>query len=207
MPDAFDRIIAVTVDDLTSPEKRAGHLARFAREEIAKERKEREARLGRTGRPPAVIVDGRKGASLASVKADGTVVAEFNDEIEAVAWVLRQLEIESPRLTGEYEKSHRLFVDGQEWSGSGSVPVAGREYVIASEAAYARKMEPSNPKGPQSDKAKRGVYSAIAAVAGTRFRDEAKITLGWYEIPVKGGGMSRQPAIYIEPRGAFGLEL
>ena len=41
---------------------------------------------------------------------------------------------------------------------------------------------------------------AIAAAAAKRFSEEAKIRYTFRDIPTKGGGVERQPAIAVRPR-------
>jgi hypothetical protein len=187
---------------MTSPKKRSAMLASFAREQIAKVKIENELAISRTIRKPRVTVDGRPGAALGSVKPDGTIVALFNAETNSVRWILRELMDISPQLTGAYKRSHTLFADGVEFDldGGNELPDA-REYVIASDLPYARKLDPDDDLPARSKQAPKGVYAAIAAVAAKRFDGEAAIHFTFRDVPLKNGKAKRQPAIIIRPTG------
>lgn len=204
MVDPFTREVALIVDDMTSPKKRSAMLATFAREEIAVTKSRNEAAIGRTIRKPRVTVDGRRDAALGTVKPDGTIVAEFNIETNALRWVLRELEQISPTLTGAYQDSHVVYADGVELQlGSNDDLPEAAEFVIASDLPYARKLDPQDSLPARSKQAPQGVYAVIAAVAAKRFEGEAAIRFTFRDAPVKGkgggGGEMRQPAIVIRP--------
>ncbi|MBB3936556.1 hypothetical protein [Aureimonas phyllosphaerae] len=188
------------VDEFASPKARSRMLAGFAREQIEKTQIENETALGRTIRKPRVSVDGKLGAALSTVKPDGTIVAEFNVEAVAVRWILRELELISPTLTGAYRASHTVFADGQELalSADGEIPNAF-EYVIVSTLPYAKKLDPKDGLPARSKQAPRGVYAAISAVAAMRFENEATIRFTFREVNVSSGKTLRQPAISVRP--------
>lgn len=199
MSDPFTREVALIVDDMTSPKKRSAMLASFAREQIAITKSQNEAAIGRTIRKPRVTVDGRRDAALGTVKPDGRIVAEFNAETAAVVWILRELRMISPELTGAYERSHTLFADGVEVPAGESVIPDAREYVIASDLPYARKLDPDDDLPARSKQAPGGVYAAIAAVASTRFEGEASVRFTFRDIPLRTGATMRQPSIVVRP--------
>ena len=200
MSDPFDREIALIVDEFTSPKKRSAMLASFAREEIAIAKSKNEAAIGRTIRKPRVTVDGRQGAALSSVKPDGTIVAEFNAETNALKWILRELELISPTLTGAYKGSHTVYADGQEIElSSAAEPPDAREYVIASNLPYAKKLDPKDGLPARSKQAPDGVYMSISALAAARFDGEADIRFTFREVPTRKGEVMRQPAIIVTP--------
>ncbi|WP_182422326.1 hypothetical protein [Aureimonas sp. ME7] len=205
MSDPFTRELALLVDEMKSPAVRSRMLASFAREEIAVTKSKNEAAAGRTIGKPKIAVDGRQGAPLGSVKPDGTIVAEFNTESGAVRWILRQLELESPRLTGAYQASHSVYADGRliQLDAGGDIPDAV-EFVIASDVPYAIKLDPKDGLPARSKQAPKGVYQAIAAVAGTRFDGEADIFFTWRDVPMAKGGTHRNPAIVVRPNGRSG---
>ncbi|WP_156369147.1 hypothetical protein [Aureimonas sp. Leaf324] len=177
-------------------------LASFAREEIAVTKARNEAAAGRTSGKPKIAVDGRQGAPLGSVKPDGTIVAKFNTEVTALRWILRQLELESPRLTGAYRASHSVYADGRliQLGSGGDIPDAA-EFVIASDVPYGVKLDPKDGLPARSKQAPKGVYAAIAAVATTRFDAEADIFFTFREVPMAKGGLHRNPAIVVRPNG------
>jgi hypothetical protein len=200
--DPFTRELALLVDEMKSPAARSRMLASFAREEIAVTKARNEAAAGRTSGKPKIAVDGRQGAPLGSVKPDGTIVAKFNTEVTALRWILRQLELESPRLTGAYRASHSVYADGRliQLGSGGDIPDAA-EFVIASDVPYGVKLDPKDGLPARSKQAPKGVYAAIAAVATTRFDAEADIFFTFREVPMAKGGLHRNPAIVVRPNG------
>ncbi|MBB3934291.1 hypothetical protein [Aureimonas phyllosphaerae] len=205
MSDDFTKGITLIIDEMKSPKARSQMLASFAREEIAITKSKNEAAIGRTIRKPRITVDGRRDAPLGTVKPDGTIVAEFNYETAAVRWILRQLELESPRLTGTYRESHSVYADGRliQIGSGGDIPDA-IEYVLASDVPYATKLDPKDGLPARSKQAPKGVYQAIAAVAATRFDGEADVFFTWRDVPMAKGGSHRNPAIVVRPNGRPG---
>lgn len=216
--EAFTRQVEVFVKDLKSPEARSARLARFAEEGIAEIRQSNKAVTG-SNVPPRVSVDGREGAPLKSVRPDGVIIANFNPLGAALEWIGEQLILESPRLTGRYQRSHVLEIDGVEFDAIGPMP-DGNRYVFRNIVPYARKIEPktftkrrrdrSGPIGTrrkwtatarvgdgQSSQAPDGVYAAVAVTAQTRFGDIAKITYSVDNFDPETG--YSHPAIIVRP--------
>lgn len=195
--DPIFRDIEVIVSDLTSPAARSGRIAEFAAEQIAEVRENNRAIVGRD-MPYEVVVDGKVGAALASVRPDGVVVANFDLIRQVLEWIGEQLLLESPRLTGRYVRSHAMFVDGVEHDLDAEIP-NGESYEFVNSQPYARKMEPRAGGKPQSEQAPNGVYDAIAAVAAKRFGNIAKVRYAFRQITDAEGEESRQPAIVVRP--------
>lgn len=187
------RDVEVLTRDLTSPEAKSRRLAEFAAERIAEARATNRQASGRDT-PYKIVVDGRKGAPLASVRPDGVIVANFDLVRDVLEWIGEQLLRESPRLTGKYEQAHRLFVDGAAQI-LGAPIDAAEEYAFVNLAPYSRKIE----RG-QSVQAPDGVYQAVAVVAAKRFGNIARVRYSWRS--VSGDAKSqddRQPAIIVRP--------
>lgn len=170
----LDRDFLLTFTSDMSPESRSAALAEFAAEGIA------EAVAANTqsssGIAPAYrqFVDGREGAALASVKPDGTIVAEFDLHGDVVDWIWQEVLAASPQRTGRYMKSHRLFADGEEMMAPDPSKVA-TEWVITTTVPYARKLEGMNGRQPLSQQAPEGIYQAVIALARRRFGNIAAI--------------------------------
>lgn len=173
------RDVQVATKDLTDPKAKSARLAAFARAEIAKVDAENRASAGREV-PHTVAVDGRQGAPLSSVRPDGVIVAEWSLHIDVLAWIGDALLKASPRLTGRYEASHILFIDGVQHE-PGDPIKDFEEAIFINGTAYARKIE----KG-ESAQAPDGVYQAVAAVARQRFNNIAKVRFSYRSL--QGGG-------------------
>jgi hypothetical protein len=202
----LDRDIALIFDEELSPDARGALLANYAQEQIDETRAFNAKVIGQMP-DYEVTVDGRRGVAITSVKADGTVVAEFDLLLEVFAWIGKQLLSHSPVRSGRYSKSHMFFADGVEVDPNGVVPEAS-EYVFLNAQPYARKIEAG-----LSGQAPDGVYQAVSATANRRFGNIARVYFGYREMATgaisqwAGGKFSRsrsqaqarlrQPAIII----------
>lgn len=174
------------------PKARSAMLAEFAAETIEEAKAQNKRVLGAVP-PYEVFVDGREGAPLASVKPDGVIRAEFQLINEALTWIYQQLEMHSPRLTGQYASSHVLFADGTETSVNNPAPA--QEYVFINTTPYARKIEGTKGRPPSSPQAPDGVYQAVATLA-RKFSNVAKVTFSYRTV----AGGERNPAIIVRLR-------
>jgi hypothetical protein len=210
------RDIAVIIRDELSPAARSRALAQFAREKIDEARAANRRALGKEP-PHEVFVDGRRGASLESVRPDGVIVAEFDLISDLLGFVSELLWMHSPVKSGRYRRSHRIFADGAEVGvvadNTRALAAPGgrwtsrirdaREWVFVSVVPYARRIE----RG-WSRQAPDGVYQAVAALARRRYGNIAKVQFtyrgvtGLYESAGERGARParanlRQPAIVI----------
>jgi hypothetical protein len=170
----FDRDVLFDLSGL-SPQEQSAALAEFARQEIAKAVEQNTQAIGHSVEHET-FVDGRKNAALESVSPTGTIVAEFDLGTDLVEWIWGQVQKHSPVLTGGFRKSQRLFADGVEVDGPAYIPDGAEEIVITSVAPYARKIE----RG-ESKQAPDGVYEAVAAMAATRYGNQARIRFTYRE--------------------------
>lgn len=134
-----------------------------------------------------VTVDGVTGAPLASVRPDGEIVAQFALIGYVVSWVYDQVVKFSPKASGDYAKSHRIFADGVEVD-TPEDALRAREVTIAPTVPYARKIEGTRGK-PESSQAPNGVYQAVAALAKAKFGSVA-IKFLYQEIEAPGSSLS-----------------
>src|SRR4051812_29597140 len=138
--ESIERDVRLLVSELLTPAAQSKIFAEMAAEYLAEAD---ETNLRALGHPVAshTYVDGREGAPLISVRANGgVIIREYNLMQEAVQWILQELRLRSPRLTGRYSKSHVLYADGSQVSAGATVPPAER-YVILNTTPYARKIE------------------------------------------------------------------
>lgn len=188
-------------------------VARFARDEIAKADEINRRALGRTAEK-SVTVDGRRGAALNTVKADGgIIVAEWNVFVDVLVWIYHELVRRSPRVSGEYIKGHRLFADGAEVSASERAPPPASEYTFLNLVPYARKIEIGKTKSGRDFviQVPNRIYERVAQDARSRFGNVADIrfsyreTIGAYRVRHgrRGGSEAmRAPAIIVKLKGA-----
>jgi hypothetical protein len=176
----FDRDVALIFDELLSPDARSAQLAAFALEQLEEAQAVNEQALGFVPEHET-YVDRVQGAPLESVRPDGTIAFEFDLLEDVFVWISEALVRHSPWLTGRYTESHRFYADGVEVDPRAPVPAA-TEYVFLNVQPYARKIE--KPRA-QSHQAPDGVYESVAAMAGRRFGNIARIVFG-YHVPIDG---------------------
>nr|WP_143846005.1 hypothetical protein [Bradyrhizobium cosmicum]QDP27016.1 hypothetical protein FNV92_34900 [Bradyrhizobium cosmicum] len=94
------------------------------------------------------------------------IVYSFELLGELFGWISEQLRTFAPVLTGEFRDSFQFFADGVLVDPAGEVSPA-REYVFLSPLPYARKIEGSSGRPPESRQAPHGVFEAVAALAAS----------------------------------------
>lgn len=122
-------------------------------------------------------VDGKLGAPLESVKVDGgSIVTTFPFAVgEILAYIDYLLVTRSPIKTGAYQRSHRLFADGQQVFDPLNPPLDAEVYMFISNLPYARKIEGSDTRTPQGSAPSEGVYRGATKLANGRFSKFAYI--------------------------------
>jgi hypothetical protein len=201
----LDLDFQVLIAEEFSAAARSARLAAFAREQLGEARKANEAALGFV---PAhtTVVDGQEGVSEDQVRPDGVIVYSFELLGDLFAWILEQLRAHAPVRSGRFRDSLQLFADGALVADPGEVPPA-QEYVFLSPLPYARKIEGTSGRPPESRQAPDGVFEAVAALAAQRFGNQAKIRftfrapLGDALVEGKLGNPLRVPAIVVTLRG------
>src|SRR5262245_27786324 len=195
------RDLQLLVDEIKSPQEISKALAEFARGEIQDAKTINRQALGYD--PPLTIyVDGRKNASLESVK--NVIVGDFQLIDALLLWIHSQLGMHSPVRTGLYKKSHALFIDGRMFDPViPPIPFAADEYAFVNLVPYARKIERgSSPQAPD------GVYEVVAHLAQQQFSGVGRTTFSYRTVleglvvAGKEGDRSsrRNPAIIVKAR-------
>lgn len=176
-----------------SPKAQSQLFAEFAGEQIEQVVRSNKTALGYEP-PYSVMVDGREGGALQSVRPNGVIIAEWKlVATRALTWIHQQLRLHSPVSKGvdpdpnvEYLDSHRLYADGNEIDVHGVIPAA-REFVFVNIVPYAKKLELRS-----SSQAPNGVYQVVAVLARSKFPG---INAQFDYRP--GGSFPRMPAIVV----------
>ena len=136
---------------------------------------------------PRRIVDRRFDAPITSVKFGGRIefLASF-DLAEIAEWVWMEVRRRSPILSGDYQDSHVIMVNGTSRAVLGELQPTDRVQIVNTRP-YARKIEggggPSGPtKAPQSLQAPNGVYRMVYRAARSRFGRNAFIDWKWVKL-------------------------
>lgn len=128
-----------------------------------------------------IIVDGKDGAPINSVKVGGTVVALFAVQEAAVDYAWETIAALSPvdmRETADnvvYRDSHEMLVNGV--AAEGPPVTIGPDDVVTfvNLLSYARRIE----KGWSRKQAPDGVYEAASAIIRARFGRLVKVKFGY----------------------------
>lgn len=192
--DSIQRDIQIAFNELLSPQARSMEFARIAGLYIAEADEINRRVLGYKPQR-RVFVDGREGAPLQSVKPDGRIAAEWDLVDSLIERIEEMLLQASPYLTGRYRKGHRLFADGKEVQFGAAIPRA-QEYIFTNIEPYARKIEGTETRRPQSRRAPEGVYKLIVKTARTVARQlgarDVSITYTYRTVVGFGGGLRRR---------------
>lgn len=116
-------------------------------------------------------VDGNEGAAEESVRPDGVIVYEYNRYDLVAQFILDTLRERSPVKSGEYVRSHTLFLNGvevQDLSGWKQ----GDEISITNYVPYSRKIE----VGKMKMSVPGHVYERTAQIARRLYREVADIS-------------------------------
>jgi len=177
----IERDVGVMFPDTFGPRQRSAEFAAIAQREIKRADDQNRAAVGARV-PYDVWVDGAKGVPLSAVKPNGVILAEWMLALDLFKWIDEQLAIHSPvgKATdtrpghpGLYRRSHVLFADNLEVLPTEQPPPAN-EYFFVNTQPYARKIERL-----------RGVYQAVAHLAGQRFGRMASVRFN-YRSPLIG---------------------
>lgn len=195
MTEPLDRELTRLIEQDLSPAAMSREVAAQARRDLADAQELQRAVLG-VILAHKVVVDGRNGAQIESVRPNGKIEFIFDLITDVVINVFEMLTKHSPVRAGRYVGSHLLYADGVE-SDPQKPPVAS-EYVFTNNQPYARKIE----RGI-SRIAPDGVYQAVATLAARRYGNIASIKFS-YRAPAGSNGrrgqQQRQPAIVIMVR-------
>lgn len=175
--EVFDQSILVDVGD--APEIRAN----FARERLVEAKDVNRQALGETP-DHTTYVDGMPSQALEKVRPDGRIIFEFDLATGVVAWIHQALLEASPVQDGDYKRSHTIYADGVEVENPALAEDAD-EVVILPLVPYARKIEGTGKRPPQSTQAPNGVYEVVSVMAARRFGNLARIRFT-YMTPVGG---------------------
>jgi hypothetical protein len=170
------RELELIVAETTSPAAQAQYLRDFARQELAKAQAQNKQAIGYVP-DHDTYVDGTQVADVNGAGPTSVILYEFHLLIEVLEWIDSILQMQSPVLTGRYQRSHQWFADGEAFDITAGVPPA-REYVVLNTQPYARKIEDG-----LSSQAPQGVYEVVAGMARRRFGNVAAIQFGFRSLP------------------------
>lgn len=162
--------------------------------------------------------------NLQSVRLPGPIVYTYRYFREILLVAVHALEVASPVRSGAYKNAHTVYVDGVEASPSAKIEF-GQRIIIANPLPYARRLEIGKTESGRDFliSVPNRIYERVAKILLQRYRNVAKISFGYANIPgahiIKGrlpshysigkgrrrkrrqvaGDTVKAPAIFIEP--------
>jgi len=175
----------VAVDFVRFDAKLQGDIQKFTVEVARKVLADAEAR-DPTWKQHKTIVDRRHNAAPETVKPGGRIEFVRNDLGEIVEWIWSELIRRSPVLTGRYQDSHVIMVDGVQVQDIRGIQ-PGHKVQIINTQPYAKKIEGGgDPSGatttPQSPRAPNGVYRAVFRAAKRRYGKAVFLDYRWVKL-------------------------
>lgn len=204
--DPIATTLRVMVGDTATVQGQQKVIANFARSEIEKVDVANARALGRKV-AHVTSVDGRKGATLETVRPNGGVIETLWDigTVDVLPWIMRELVSRSPRISGEYIRGHRVFMNGVEVALTESRDPSA-EYVVLNVVPYARKVEIGKTEAGRAFviQVPNRIYERVAKDARARFGKVADIRFSYRETTkayrLRGSNRSppvRAPAIIV----------
>lgn len=166
--ETFARDIKVATADI-APDQISAHLARYARQELAK-----EIKAGRATPTYGIFVNGRPGLPEEAVEAPGPIVYEFSWWRVVIRFALDFLVKNSPRKSGRFATSFIVIVGGKVVTSFDQIPPSA-EVVITNAQPYVRKVQVGAMKMSVPPKIFDKARSAVARKFGVQtFRYEVR---------------------------------
>jgi hypothetical protein len=131
--------------------------------------------------------------NLDSVIVPGPIVYRYRYLRNVISDVLDALRKASPVLSGDYVRSHTLFIDGTATDKPPLNLPRDAEIMISNPVPYARRIEVGKTESGRAFviQVQPNVYERVARAMNTKYRNVAKISFGYATLPdahtIKGG--------------------
>lgn len=124
-------------------------------------------------------------ANLDSVIVPGPIVFKYRYVREIVSETIRALRAASPAASGDYVRSHTIFVNGAAVDQLPPRLKAGDEIMIANSVPYARRVEVGKTKSGRDFliQVPNRIYQRTGALIHKRYGKLAKITVEFIDLP------------------------
>lgn len=179
----------------------------------AEQRRVRGEQSGRAGIAPTqeTVVDGRRGAPVESVRADGYILIEWGYVREVALVALQALRAAGPDVAGDWKSTLAVLADGTGIDPA-RIPHAAREVLVVATVPYARRLEIGKTKRGDPfvlDDEDYRLLERTAKRLHRQYRQVAKIDFTYVDLEGaysltnrsarrgRGGGQVRYPAIRI----------
>lgn len=147
---------------------------------------------------------------LASVKLPGPIVYNYRYLTDVIQFALDELRRQSPVQSGDYVRSHTLYVNGAPVDVIPKTLNAGDRLFISNPVPYARKLEIGKTKAGRAFvvQVPNRIYERVTDLVKARVRGAAKVRFGYASLgasardrrnPGRRLSDGRAPAIFIEP--------
>jgi hypothetical protein len=114
---------------------------------------------------------------LASVKLPGPIVYNYRYLTELIQFALDELRRQSPVISGDYVRSHTLYVNGSPVDVIPKTMNPGDRFIIANPIPYARKIEIGKTKTGRAFviQVPNRIYARVAEIVEARAKGRAKV--------------------------------
>lgn len=146
---------------------------------------------------------------LASVKLPGPIVYNYRYLTDVIQFALDELRRQSPVISGDYVRSHTLYVNGSPVDVIPKTLKAGDRMFISNPVPYARKLEVGKTKAGRSFviQVPNRIYERVTALVKTKAGGAAKVRFSYVSLAASRSlgkrkstkADARAPAILIEP--------
>lgn len=122
--------------------------------------------------------------NIDAVIIPGPIVFTYRYHREIISEALRELRAASPFVSGDYIRSHLLFVNGVQFDELPQVK-SGDVVMIANTQPYARRLEIGKTKSGRAFilQVPDRIYERVARNLKSRYRQVAQITFGYTDLP------------------------
>lgn len=123
--------------------------------------------------------------NLESVVIPGPIVFHYRYLSDVIQWALDELRRQSPHVSGDYVRSHMIFVNGQAVDTVPKNLKADDQIYIANPVPYARRLEVGRHKltgRPFLIQVPNRIYERVAKLAGDRDKGRMKVSMGYVDL-------------------------
>lgn len=143
--------------------------------------------MSKQGNPAFEVYANRPGnPNIESVVLPGPIVYKYSNIRSIVELALDELRKASPVVSGDYARSHMLFVNGMKVETLPTDIKPSDEIMIANPVPYARRIEIGKTKAGRDFvvQVPNRIYERVVKnVLAARYRNVAKITFGYVTVP------------------------
>lgn len=123
--------------------------------------------------------------NLESVVLPGPIVYTYRHTTEILQFIITELIKASPFKSGDYRKSHLVFVDGVQVQGIPTELKPGQDVMVINPLAYSRKLEIGKTQSGRDFliSVPNRIYERVAKMAKAKYGNVARISMTYATVP------------------------